>query len=489
RVPYETRLALAVLRDYPETVRAALLDSVLPPDARYDDESVQNLAASLDLVFRDCAADAGCNAAYPDLQKGFYEALDRADTTPLEVFARTEAGPVSRRLSGADLAGLVSLSSTWGITNAPMLIDGIARRDTALIAPRLAAGRGSGLAWGMRLSVWCGEAQPHARRATADGPDGTLNGMESAVVLPAVCDAWNVPVRPKREVEPVSSDVPTLLIAGEYDPDTPPAWAYRAATTLTNSRVHVVRGAGHAPIQDWGGDGCAMQVAAAFVADPVREINASAPAGGCLSEREAPSFVLPPAPEPEAEPARYLIYFHGRIVEDGLPAISPRFGEYEYEAILKRFEDEGFTVLSEQRPPNAEVTVHAERAVAQVDSLMRLGVEPASISLVGASKGAYIASLAAHVIEEPELNVVLLAGCSAGVVQYMQAEHIDLYGRVLTVRDIADTELAGSCAEVFAFSDGVSAHEELVVEVGNGHGLIYRPLDAWVKPMLTWIDQ
>ena len=35
---------------------------------------------------------------------------------------------------------------------------------------------------------------------------------------------------------------------------------------------------------------------------------------------------------------RYLFYLHGKIIEDqGIPAISPDYGEYEYEAILDKF--------------------------------------------------------------------------------------------------------------------------------------------------------
>ena len=193
------------------------------------------------------------------------------------------------------------------------------------------------------------------------------------------------------------------------------------------------------------------------------------------------------APGSTGEPARYALYFHGRIIEDqGLPAVSPEHGAYEYEAILDRLTQAGFTVLSEVRGPSADVTEYAERAVARVDSLLRAGVPPDRITLVGASKGAYIAALASHLARNPELNVVLLAGCSTGTVAYMRENGIGLYGDVLAIRDVADTEAAGPCADVFAFSDGVRRSEDLVVDLGVGHGLIYRPYDAWVVPMTAW---
>jgi len=41
------------------------------------------------------------------------------------------------------------------------------------------------------------------------------------------------------------------------------------------------------------------------------------------------------------DPARqYLFYLHGRIIEDqGLPAIDPIYGEYEYIAILEKLSE------------------------------------------------------------------------------------------------------------------------------------------------------
>jgi hypothetical protein len=52
------------------------------------------------------------------------------------------------------------------------------------------------------------------------------------------------------------------------------------------------------------------------------------------------------------DPAKpYLIYLHGKIIEDqGIPAVSPEFGEYEYEKILETLNGYGFVVISKQRP-------------------------------------------------------------------------------------------------------------------------------------------
>lgn len=183
----------------------------------------------------------------------------------------------------------------------------------------------------------------------------------------------------------------------------------------------------------------------------------------------------------------YLLYLHPKIVEDqGLPASSPENGDFRYGAILDHFRQQGFTVLGEQRPKDADATVYAQRSLAEIERLLSGGVKPQNITIVGASKGAYIASLVSHLARNPSLNYVLLAGCSAGTVAYMRDNNMDLYGNVLAIRDVADTQWAGSCAEVFAFSSGIRRTKEIVLSVGSGHGIIFGPLEEWVRPTREW---
>ncbi len=183
----------------------------------------------------------------------------------------------------------------------------------------------------------------------------------------------------------------------------------------------------------------------------------------------------------------YLFYLHGRIIEDlGIHAVSDEYGPYQYEEILDRFRDAGFVVISEPRPPRTEVVDYARRTVGQIESLIESGVPPQNITVVGASKGAYIATLTSHLARNRDLNFVLLATCHPDSVEHMKANQIDLWGNVLAIRDRSDWELAGSCEDAFAFSEGIGRHEELVLDIGTGHGILYKPLDEWVIPTIEW---
>jgi pimeloyl-ACP methyl ester carboxylesterase len=63
-----------------------------------------------------------------------------------------------------------------------------------------------------------------------------------------LCRAWDVTAPRPKVTAPVVSDVPALLLAGEYDPITPPNWADTAAATLRHSEVYHALGTGHAVI-------------------------------------------------------------------------------------------------------------------------------------------------------------------------------------------------------------------------------------------------
>jgi hypothetical protein len=195
---------------------------------------------------------------------------------------------------------------------------------------------------------------------------------------------------------------------------------------------------------------------------------------------------------PEAiDPAqKYLFYIHGKIIEDqGIPAISPEFGEYEYAAILEKLSAQGFIVISEQRPKNTDGIAYARRVADQVQALFKAGIPEENITVVGASKGAAITMYVSHFLEKREMNYVILGACHPDTVHDLMESEIYLFGNVLSIYDTADDEFAGSCEEYFAFSKnngGLARHDEIVLNIGTGHGILYKPLDEWILPSVRW---
>ena len=117
---------------------------------------------------------------------------------------------------------------------------------------------------------------------------GTYGGAEA---LFEICNLWlEEPVHQVGD-SPLYSEIPTLILTGQFDPTTPPTYSQRLAENLPNSHYFVFPGYGHVP-SSLADDGCPIQIAKAFLHDPT-----SAPAEACLEESESISFVSPVIPQ------------------------------------------------------------------------------------------------------------------------------------------------------------------------------------------------
>ena len=210
------------------------------------------------------------------------------------------------------------------------------------------------------------------------------------------------------------------------------------------------------------------------------------------SEQSSPVFDLSKFAFPKSidTTKHYLFYIHGRIIEEqGIPAMDPVFGEYEYQPILERFSSYGVVVISEQRVKNTDPIEYAKRIQEQVTTLLNAGVPATNITVVGASKGAFIAIYVSHFLENQEIKFVIMGICNSEIVADLKQNRIFLYGKVLSIYDSADYQYGGSCEELFALSEGnkgLSRYDEIVLNIGTGHGILYKPLDEWITPVIQW---
>ncbi len=182
---------------------------------------------------------------------------------------------------------------------------------------------------------------------------------------------------------------------------------------------------------------------------------------------------------------RYMIYLHGRIVEDGgrLPTDST-FGVYQYDAILDSLRQGGFVVLSDQRPPKANSDSAATRVAAQVDSLLRLGVPPEQISVVGFSKGGWIAVLASARLQNHAVSFVFMGACGPWT---NDSPDLHVAGRLLSLYEQSDS-LGVSCAPMLDRRTPGSAAREIALDLGLGHGTFFQPRSAWLQPVIAWAE-
>ena len=253
---YGTLLALTVMRDYPASIRSVVLDGVLPLQVNHYHSLYANRAATLDELFRQCEVDPECSKRYPDLEKTFWSAVDRYTDDPfiLRYYDRYAEDTFEEKFDGNFVAGRVvsSLRSARWIPYVPFLINEIADGDVAVadgwarpIYNITNEPIDNSAAWASMSCYSFGPSMDRDILASDRGAHSRFTNPDSPLLAPALCEWWQrMPVDPIED-EPVVSDIPTLLLSGQFDPATPPRWAAVAAETLSNSYSFVLPMTGH----------------------------------------------------------------------------------------------------------------------------------------------------------------------------------------------------------------------------------------------------
>ncbi len=198
----------------------------------------------------------------------------------------------------------------------------------------------------------------------------------------------------------------------------------------------------------------------------------------------AGSLALITGPGRAQSAPRYVIYLHGRIIEDSgsRRPTHPAFGRYELDGILEGFRQAGLTVLSEQRPVRTDSEQFAAHVAQQVDSLLRLGVLPRAITVVGFSKGGWIAILASARLQRPEVSFVFMGACGPWS---NDPADLRVAGRLLSLYEASDS-LGVSCAPLLARRGPGPEAREVRINLGLGHGTFFQPRAAWLDPAVAW---
>jgi pimeloyl-ACP methyl ester carboxylesterase len=97
-----------------------------------------------------------------------------------------------------------------------------------------------------------------------------------------VCTAWALEPVDASVLEPVKSDTPALLMAGQFDITTPPPLAMEVQHNLRNSFLFAFPATGHVVLGE-----CALNMLGAFLEDP-----STKPDDTCVKELKL-SFVTP----------------------------------------------------------------------------------------------------------------------------------------------------------------------------------------------------
>ncbi|MCP4606809.1 MAG: alpha/beta fold hydrolase [Proteobacteria bacterium] len=282
---YGTRLALTTAREYPEGIRSMVLDAVVPPQMDLYTRAPEDLAKSLSAVFAACANDVACNEAYPNLEDTFNEIIRQLEQKPVGV-PLDQPKLASRKSAYINSQDFIVFSHHVFLENKetipvfPLFLSEFKAGNIdvgQILVPALGQ-LASFFDFGLYYTVQCYEERPFNtiedwKRATGNHPLSRGGSPVFAGDL-TICNAWNTARAPAIEDEPVHSDIPTLILSGEYDPSTPPFFGTSAASTLTNSYHYEFPGAGHGTTMYECGNSMMLQ----FFSDPTK-----APDSSCIA--------------------------------------------------------------------------------------------------------------------------------------------------------------------------------------------------------------
>jgi pimeloyl-ACP methyl ester carboxylesterase len=293
------------MRDHPDGIRSVVLDSVLPTTYTIP-ANWWNARYAFDNIFKACATEAACNAAYPHLEETFTRLVNELEVKPLRTTVTDPAAGKDIKVvldGGALVDWLRNLTySVPTLQAVPDRVAGLAagrRSSIEAIAKDRAGGAppyrpdvpvlGDGLAFG----VTCREDYPFATQEdlVAAGRGAFPNypvsvqreGVGSWAYVNEDCrDVWKVPAASNAMHQPIASSIPTLLLSGTFDTLTSLAGAKAAAAHLSHATIISVPGVGHT-VSLWSP--CAQAVIVSFYAAPDRAPNTS-----CVSALKPASF-------------------------------------------------------------------------------------------------------------------------------------------------------------------------------------------------------
>ena len=274
-ISYGSRVAQHFARRYPASTRSIVLDGVVPPQVSLGPEIATESQKALDRILSRCAEDADCQERFPDIRATFQRVVDQLRASPVSVeVPHPSSGRFERLLFGHnELAVAVRLLAyrPSSIALLPLLISEAGAGNFVPLASQyqmIIIAMMDALAIGMHNAVMCSEDAPFLDAATIDYDSIAASYMGSTQMksLEAMCSVW--PAGPVDDgfKQPLSSDIPVLLLSGDADPITPPRYADMAAVKLDRARHLVGKHQGHGQITV----GCTRRLVAEFVdaADP-----------------------------------------------------------------------------------------------------------------------------------------------------------------------------------------------------------------------------
>jgi pimeloyl-ACP methyl ester carboxylesterase len=304
-------LGLTYMRLFPQHIRSAILDSPISPQHLEQLDLLRGWTENLERVFAGCAANAACEARYPNIRSVFYDLVHELQAHPrLVSIPDFIPQPVTIRADGVDFYRFMMFSVFPGDLFSPeaihFVLDSIWRSAHGELEDVYREDLGTGpitsdadsfVAEGKTMSYLCRDVvgfitEDDIIQAALDLPELApyiLDPGSGLPIGPAGCRIWDVGLADAAQHEPVSSRIPTLVLAGEYDTGVPAFIVRQIPPTLPNSFFYEFPASGHLQLADYNSvSSCSRSIADQFLRRPRRSPDAS-----CVDELPQFDFTPP----------------------------------------------------------------------------------------------------------------------------------------------------------------------------------------------------
>lgn len=289
-ISYGTTVALAYLKAHPQHVRAAIADSLYPPEMPGFTSATPDFLRALNKLNDICASQPRCAKRFGNLVMTFERALSSLEIKPLAIHVREdfEGALTTRHISTASFMAMIQTglldSEAWHLI--PLLIDDVAsRRGSGLLSQmfQLSTQTFNGTDVGVYLATECRERAPFDDRRALTGQSIEWPLASRAMDVEtwfALCENW--PSKRTQNWEtPRDVSTPVLVVGGMLDPVTPPLQASETAKRLgPRAQLLLVPNSAHNPTS---ADACMEQIIVAFLTAPDRQVSTL-----CAQLRPAP---------------------------------------------------------------------------------------------------------------------------------------------------------------------------------------------------------
>ncbi|MDY7020114.1 MAG: alpha/beta fold hydrolase [Cyanobacteriota bacterium] len=304
---YGTKLALETMRVDPEGIRSVVLNStVAPMHNTFSEDVAKNHKLNYDRLFSDCATDPECAEAFPNLRQTFLEIAETIgddgititykDDSQTEQSVKLNLKTVIRFFHSEFEFGSVSLIPLQ-ISTLAAVIQGEESINNPVLGGLLNMAiseeedndqeLSGSINLGLLMTINCYEEWSEI--TNIEQFQQSLEPYKSFTVIDSViedfqevCEGLNLGRVNPEFSQPVESEIPTLLLSGFYDTQTPPLWTDQAVASLKNGQAIYFNAIGHDVVDNlW----CSHAIVEDFIENPRGRLSSP------CSERTKTTFV------------------------------------------------------------------------------------------------------------------------------------------------------------------------------------------------------